>query len=307
MVKLIYSDSRNTQEWSWILSETSKGGDGSVGRRRSFSSRFYSWIWWMLTCKVDPASSLYGLPNPSGVSVCLLLFREQKLEWEAHFFPSLFCFPDGNLPPASLHSSPFPFNILDISSAAAISYLSLSTIYKVLSIVTVLLHLSNPGDWYPLFGNVKNCTSLRNVWDGSHFWHGLHRDTLVRISKSLINCLPLRQETKQPSTRQRSTSNSKLYDFLLLVFVFSLSTSLHVVGTFAMNRSWKGSVKFFLIQIVGVSLEGQVGKLVGAGLDDRIKKVLGYLWVASWCEWLSSTEEVGIVALLCITRPSSKF
>lgn len=46
-----------------------------------------------------------------------------------------------------------------------------------------------------------------------------------------------------------------------------------------------GVVTFFLLQPLGIMLEGAIQALVGQSLPKSLRYVIGYIWVAAWFWW----------------------
>lgn len=234
-------------------------------------------------------------------------FEEERIlrerERGVHLSPSLIesslalisqSFPDMVLPPSFIQSSHFPYNVLNILSASSISYLSLSIIYRLLSISLVAIHLSRPESWYPLFGSISNAYSLRDFWNGSMVWHGCFRAVFLKISRWIMSfrfreegsasSMDSFKETSQlghsASTSQEKRPKSKVQQFIRIQIIFLLSAFLHMTGTFSMNRSWKGSLMFFGIQPLGIWVEEGLRR---KGCFDQ--KFWGYVWVVSWCKF----------------------
>lgn len=75
---------------------------------------------------------------------------------------------------------------------------------------------------------------------------------------------------------------------LSLFLTFGLSALLHAFSSFVMARTGLGSLKFFLIQPIGIILERIVSSRVTGGLKST-RTAIGYVWTAGWllywCPW----------------------
>ena len=86
----------------------------------------------------------------------------------------------------------------------------------------------------------------------------------------------------------RLSPSSPLTQSLSLFLTFGLSALLHAFSSFVMARTGLGSLKFFLIQPVGIILEQIVSNGVKGG-SRKLRNAIGYAWTAAWlgywCPW----------------------
>ena len=146
------------------------------------------------------------------------------------------------------------------------------SIHDVLAFVFVATGFDNPTDWPPLFGDIREATSIRNFW--GKFWHRLvyrsYTSYGIWISKNIL-CLP------------KSSLIGKIF---INFFVYTLSGCVHMLAIRQLGYtcgSW-GEVTFYLYTFLGVMVEITASAAFyrvtrGYQLNRTVSKVIGYTWV----------------------------
>ncbi|KAK8108371.1 hypothetical protein PG984_014172 [Apiospora sp. TS-2023a] len=143
----------------------------------------------------------------------------------------------------------------------------LSLIYSTLAFGQVLLFLSEPGDWPPLYGALGEAWSVRRFWGIR--WHQTLRKTFGSHAKQLVKCSGL-------------SPDGFIGRYASLTIVFAMSGLLHWVADRILRVPWaeSGAMPFFLLQALGVVVEDCVvaaNRRLGLVKSGR---VMGYVWVA---------------------------
>lgn len=145
-------------------------------------------------------------------------------------------------------------------------------IHDILAFIFVATGFDNPADWPPLFGDVREATSMRNFW--GKFWHRLvyrsYTSYGIWISKNIL----------------RLPKSSLLGKLFINFFVYTLSGCVHTLAIRQVGYtcgSW-GEIAFYLYSFLGVVVEMAASaafSLVTNGyqLNNTLSKVLGYTWV----------------------------
>lgn len=147
-----------------------------------------------------------------------------------------------------------------------------SSMHDILAILFVGMGFDNPEDWPPLFGDVRDATSLRNFW--GRFWHRLvyrsYTSYGIWITKNVFR-LP------------KSSIIGKLF---INCFVFTMSGAIHAIAMLQLGYScgaWE-ELRFYVFNFIGILLEmatmAVFSKITrGYNLNSTVSKTIGYSWV----------------------------
>ncbi|KAH8883275.1 hypothetical protein GQ53DRAFT_664035, partial [Thozetella sp. PMI_491] len=212
---------------------------------------------------------------------------------------SMFANPSANPLIYALDKVPLFSRIHDIEPAEIITrtsgvlaywigqYTIISLAYSAFAFVGVVLGLTQPGDWPPVFGYIGDSYSLRQFW--GCFYHQLVRRGCSSPSYLITySYLGLRR-------------GSLVGRYVFLFLVFAISGIFHAFSdTLTQRIPWEesGAMTFFCLQAVGIMIEDAV-----QALDRQWKPLLlqahgkkawglvntwtGYLWVVLWLVWSS--------------------
>ena len=147
-----------------------------------------------------------------------------------------------------------------------------TTIHDALAFVFVASGFDNPEDWPPLFGDIRDATSIRNFW--GKFWHRLvyrsYTSYGIWISKNILH-LP------------KSSLIGKLF---INFFVFTMSGCVHVLAIRQLGYTcgaWE-EITFYIYNFLGILVEmaaitafSRITR--GYKLNSTVSKMLGYTWV----------------------------
>lgn len=147
-----------------------------------------------------------------------------------------------------------------------------NTIHDALAFIFVGTGFDNPEDWPPLFGDIREATSIRNFW--GKFWHRLvyrsYTSYGILISKHIFR-LP------------KSSFIGKLF---INFFVFTMSGAVHALAIWQLGYSCGAWVelRFYIFNFFGVILEtaamAAYNKVTGGyKLNNTVSKTIGYTWV----------------------------
>ncbi|KAF4965145.1 hypothetical protein FSARC_7012 [Fusarium sarcochroum] len=151
---------------------------------------------------------------------------------------------------------------------------------RVLSVVSVLLGITSPQEWPPVFGSVLDSYTIRGFW--STFWHQYCRWGLTSISNFICRDL---LRIPRPSLVER---------YLNITMVFLASGLFHVVtDTFNWAPPYKlPTMAFFGAFAIGIMIEDAVQvlcrQITGVNTRDEKQRVplwhklVGYVWVSLW-------------------------
>ncbi|KAI9743462.1 MAG: hypothetical protein M1818_002774 [Claussenomyces sp. TS43310] len=198
-------------------------------------------------------------------------------------------------------------------------YFPLQLLYTFGSILFVLLSLSKPKDWPPIFGRIRDVTTVRYFW-GS-FWH----QTMRKVGHySDVECFNRTEDWLCRGNKLMFTSYSQaltrllgiprgtqLSSYLQLYVSFAISGLFHALMTFVMPASAQHSFydrfmlafNFFILQAIGIHFEdiviaiykhvakesSDVGSPKTRGTKASSvagKTFVGYVWVVCWF-WFS--------------------
>lgn len=145
-------------------------------------------------------------------------------------------------------------------------------VHDALALFFVGVRINNPEDWPPLFGDIREATSLRNFW--GKFSHKLVYRSFtaygIWISKNILRF-------------PRTSFVGKLF---INCFVFAMSGTIHAVALYQLGYTcgvWQ-ELQFYMLHFLGTVLELVVttvfSKLMGGQrLNFIVRKILGYAWV----------------------------
>ncbi|KKK16037.1 hypothetical protein ARAM_004618 [Aspergillus rambellii] len=141
--------------------------------------------------------------------------------------------------------------------------------YTGAGVVSVLLGLSEPAAWPPVFGSLAEAWCLRRFWGIA--WHQTLRQLLSANANYLASLLGV-----SPSSRRGY--------FFRLAFAFAVSGAVHslVDMAFGVSLVKSGGIWFFALQVPGCVLESAVQSIASPlGNCTRLstKRKIGYCWV----------------------------
>ncbi|KAF9890732.1 hypothetical protein FE257_005598 [Aspergillus nanangensis] len=147
-------------------------------------------------------------------------------------------------------------------------------VYGALATISVLLGLTAPQDWPPLFGSVRHLQTfcIRSFW--ATYWHQLLRWPLLTISRDIRRRLRFR------CTGSSSRQAQNVVDLFL---VFSLSGVFHVLSAAYAGVPGLGAIYlFFLANSVVITVETVYrARLDGSERPGRMNWP-GFLWKLTW-------------------------
>ncbi|KAB5527914.1 membrane bound O-acyl transferase family-domain-containing protein [Coniochaeta sp. 2T2.1] len=151
-------------------------------------------------------------------------------------------------------------------------FASMTMQYEMAATVAILLCISEPKDWPPLFGSIADCFTVGNVW--GKFWHQYLRQPCLGFSHALIRLL-------------RVPRLSKAAYFIHLAVAFLFSALFHTLSLAAVRPAWvplgelvKDMGTFFLIQALAIVLETLA--LTYFRITSWRMRSMGYVWVGCW-------------------------
>jgi hypothetical protein len=145
-------------------------------------------------------------------------------------------------------------------------------VHDILAIIFVGTKVDGPEDWPPLFGDIREATSIRNFW--GKFSHKLVYRSFtsygIWISKNILR-LP------------RSSFIGKLF---ITFFVFTMSGAVHALALWQLGYScgaWE-ELRFYVFNFFGVLVETIASPVFfkitrGYKLNHTISNAVGYAWV----------------------------
>lgn len=178
-------------------------------------------------------------------------------------------------------------------------YATMAMQFDIAAAFAVGFGFSSPEDWPPLFGSIKDCYTISNVW-GS-FWHGYIRQPCLGFSHALVRKLGVPQKS--------------LFAYAIhLITAFCISGWFHIWSLSVVSNGYISRSDlainfgaFFMAQPIATMAESIVihhFRLPSASRDMRIVKkayrdvsiqaedehvlqrlaarCLGYIWVVSW-------------------------
>ncbi|KAJ5635100.1 uncharacterized protein N7484_008413 [Penicillium longicatenatum] len=156
--------------------------------------------------------------------------------------------------------------------------------YRMASIIVVGLGINSPQDWSPIFGSMSDAYTLRNYW--GTFWHQGLRQALTSVSNLVTRDI---MHLPRPSLLERYTN---------IFLVFFASGVLHLVTDIVMGipAQYSGAILFFTSFVLGFMIEDCVQALYKrikgpeVQIVSKWKRVIGYLWVATWLGIVSTVH-----------------
>jgi len=148
-------------------------------------------------------------------------------------------------------------------------------LHNVLALIFVGSGIDKPEDWPPLFGNMRDATSVRNFW--GKFWHRLvyrsYTSYAVWIVKNVL----------------RLPRNSIWGKMFINFYVFAMSGFAHAFAVRQLGFScgfWE-EVQFYCSSFVFILAEGLIlsafAKLTrGYQVSKTVSNTIGYIWVFAW-------------------------
>ncbi|KAF3916323.1 hypothetical protein ABW21_db0204142 [Orbilia brochopaga] len=163
-------------------------------------------------------------------------------------------------------------------------YLGLFSVYAILTqlfsiaalLLTVLIPVTRPEGWLPLFGSLKHATSLRGFW--TKFWHGIFKKYFSYPGEYLAYQL------------LKLDRASALAQIIVMLSAFANSGALHGVGCYTLNGRWRSATGFFLLQplgFVGEYLVCRTLKALGVNVNGTVGKVVMTVNTMVWLLWSS--------------------
>ncbi|KAF2122855.1 toxin biosynthesis protein [Lophiotrema nucula] len=175
-------------------------------------------------------------------------------------------------------------------------YFFMNMQYVALSIPTVLVGLGKPVDWPPLFGNIKDATTVRAFW--GQFWHQSIRIPLTTIGDCIIDALGIQRKTI-------------LGDYVFIWIAFGISGIMHAQSMALLPRpanisvldTTVGIMYFFLWQALAITLEDFAQWVWHVENHGRAESLIGYVWVV--CNmWFSLPWAADVMMRLRLTEES---
>ncbi|KAL4738634.1 membrane bound O-acyl transferase family-domain-containing protein [Aspergillus similis] len=152
--------------------------------------------------------------------------------------------------------------------------------HQIFAFLSVLLHLSEPSDWPPLYGSISDAYTLRRFWSLS--WHQLNRHKLDSISRYVVHDISNIPRGKRTA----------FIGLAKIVLAFATSGLMHLLIDMSTGLSvhTSGAVSFFSIQILGIIAENTALMLCHQAmsynrLPSTMQKCIGYIWVFMFLVW----------------------
>ncbi|PVH97735.1 hypothetical protein DM02DRAFT_684370 [Periconia macrospinosa] len=172
-------------------------------------------------------------------------------------------------------------------------FLLLSLYTDFFAICWLTLHLDEPWEFPPFYGNILEAYSMRHFW--GKFWHRvIYRSFNAHAAIISRYVLRLRQRTQV----------TRVVNGLL---VFGLSAVMHALVSVRLgNRcAWGRSMWYWMWQPVAFVLEdfvqgvwgkcrGRVAGWIGARGVKVLERGVGYVWVMSWLVWEAPKREFAL-------------
>ncbi|KAF9010835.1 membrane bound O-acyl transferase family-domain-containing protein [Cyathus striatus] len=133
----------------------------------------------------------------------------------------------------SFHSVPWPWRISILLTRIA-TYVYLSMIQALLSVIFVGLGISNPQDWPTLYGSWKDAYTVRRFWEFRRTWHQMFRHIFLSHGKFVSGRI------------LGLASSSYLANYVELYTAFIVSGIMHTAGDYRLVGSlqYSGGMKF---------------------------------------------------------------
>ncbi|KAK0498868.1 hypothetical protein EDD18DRAFT_53665 [Armillaria luteobubalina] len=143
--------------------------------------------------------------------------------------------------------------------SCSVLYSSIQSAHDACAVFCILFFHQDPTQWPPLFDQPWRSTSLCRFW--AKGWHQIFRHEFISLGGRPMYALGLGRTGA-------------------VLGVFTASSVLHLMSHWGLGRGseWWTIGGYFIIQGVGVVLEGIWKKLTGR----RVGGVLGWIWTAAW-------------------------
>ncbi|KAK8021974.1 hypothetical protein PG993_012741 [Apiospora rasikravindrae] len=150
--------------------------------------------------------------------------------------------------------------------------LYLSLIYNILATSQVLLFMSEPVDWPPLYGAVREAWSIRRFW--GILWHQTLRKTFGSYARRLLKYSGV-------------SPDGFVGRYATKVVEFAMSGTLHWMADCILRVPWaeSGAMPFFLSHALGVLLEDCIttaNRRFALVQCPTVRRVIGYVWVIAF-------------------------
>ncbi|KAL4928931.1 wax synthase family protein [Aspergillus undulatus] len=136
---------------------------------------------------------------------------------------------------------------------------------------------SDPAKWPPVAGSLSGAWSLEKLWGQS--WHQTLRRPLTSNATFLSSTLGL-------------APGSKAAHWIRVLVAFLGSGLVHALMDIGFGVPWEktGALWFYGLQVVGLIAESVLARLLtplvdGLGFGTRLKRAIGYVWVAGFLLW----------------------
>ena len=146
------------------------------------------------------------------------------------------------------------------------------TIHDILAFIFVATGFDDPEDWPPLFGDIRDATSIQSFW--GKFWHRLvyrsYTSYGIWISKNAL----------------RLPKSSLIGRLFINFFVYTLSGCLHMLAAYQLGYTCGvlEELTFYIYNFLGVLVEMAAVEAFsyatrGYKLNSTVSRLLGYSWV----------------------------
>ncbi|KAF8990098.1 membrane bound O-acyl transferase family-domain-containing protein [Cyathus striatus] len=165
---------------------------------------------------------------------------------------------------------------MTVLTSRIVTYVVLSQLQAILSIVFIVLGVSGPRDWPTIHGSWKDAYTVRRFWGRS--WHQMFRHMFQTYGKFVSGKL------------LRLPSDSLITTYVELYTAFVLSGIMHTAGDYRSYGSLhkSGAMRFFFLQAIIITVEDGacwVAKYLGFRRTTWWLRYLGYAWVTFWFTW----------------------
>ncbi|KAI1322174.1 membrane bound O-acyl transferase family-domain-containing protein [Xylariaceae sp. FL0255] len=150
---------------------------------------------------------------------------------------------------------------------------------NTMAILAVFANLNSPADCPPLYGDFFKSYTVRNFWGIS--WHQCLRKGLTSHANEIATLFP------------SAIAHGKLTRrYLRIILAFLISGLIHHTSDWAMGMgpTDAGSLKFFILQPLGIMVEDGVQELTRTWpMPGWVRKLIGYVWVFLFLIWSTPT------------------
>ncbi|KAJ0425647.1 membrane bound O-acyl transferase family-domain-containing protein [Aspergillus carlsbadensis] len=173
------------------------------------------------------------------------------------------------------------------------------TLYNLISIAAVSLHLSYPANWPPFQASPREAWTVRRFW--GQFWHQCFRAFLAANADFFIPST--RRPSPSPSPRggrRRRRTMTIPSQYARYFICFAISGLIHHLLDLAagIRPRDSGAMQFFLVQPIAFAVEDVAAYLatrcIPASIRDEVAtttttttttRVIGYFWVMAFSLW----------------------